>query len=896
VRWLTPPEGLIARPRWFFALVALANLAIVLPLITTASRPAVDVQVLAVAAGACLGALWLIAYRRNRFGLTSDFAAACALLVIGVPLLSVEHALGLHAAAVVHRSMYRRDRHAGLPAALQALAYLGSGLLRGGELTAGGVDIDLIVQAGLLAFAGPVLTHVVSVLEEHERAADRAKILAAAGSALITTSDPAEIGEIGLGSARQLLEGHHAHGFAIALAEGPRLVVSAADPHGPKQGTELSVRALPGPVREAVTEADAFTVAAPLFPRAGSSAAGTWLVVPLLSHGVLRGLLTAETQSCPDESCGCESGLTALGGQLALALEGAVLNRDLRASETRFRSLVQHSSDVVVVLDGAGEIRYISPAVAKVMAHDPPELGAGRLDAIVHPEDLGAWNQFLHRLVVDVDAGLLHCRLRHGDGSWLHGEVHGANLLDEPSVGGLVLNIRDVSDRRALEADLRNQAFHDPLTGLANRARFLDLLKGALADERRRDRITVLFIDLDGFKAVNDRLGHAGGDDLLVTVANRLTSTLRETECIARLSGDEFGVFAEGIGPTQAAEMAQRLLDSLAEPCEVQREEIRISASVGVAIGGTGVEDASDLLHRADLAMYTAKAAGRARFKVFDAGTHGTTAGQRELASELASALKNCEFEVRYQPIVGLSDGRVVSAEALVRWHHPRRGLLGPGTWIGLAEDEGLIGEVFELVLNEACGQARTWRDLVPDAEAPGVAVNLSARQLCEPGLLDQVARAVARAEIPPPGLTIELAETVLHSDPHAAATVLGGLKEIGVTIALDDFGTGYSSLTNLRRLPIDVLKIDKTFVDGLGSRGTHGTLARATIELGRRLGVRTIAEGVERVEQQLRLQEFGCDYGQGYLFSRPLVGVQFHDLLRQRTGKSEKRPPINVV
>jgi diguanylate cyclase (GGDEF)-like protein/PAS domain S-box-containing protein len=841
--------------------------------------------------------LWLIGYRRKRFGLISDIAAACALLVIAVPLVSVEHVLGLHAAAVVHRSMYRRDHHAGLPALLQALAYVGSGLLRGAGAGTVGVDIDLLVQAGLLAFAGPVLTYVVSILEEHEQAAGRATILAAAGSSLIRTSDPAEIAEIGITSARAILDDHAAHSFTVALAAGQQLVVVAADPMGPAPGTTLSVRSLPGPVRESLTAADTFRSSTPLFAHADDGDCPVWVVIPLLSHGVLRGLLSMATAACREPDCGCTGGLTALGGQLALALEGAVLDRELRASETRFRSLVQHSSDVVAVLDAAGEIRYISPAVTRVMGHDAPDLTADRLDTIVHPEELGAWNQFLHRLVADNDAGLLHCRLRHGDGSWLHSEVHGSNLLDQPYVGGLVLNIRDVSDRRALEEDLRTQAFQDPLTGLANRARFLDLLKGALADARRRDRITVLFIDLDGFKAVNDRLGHAGGDELLVSVAQRLTSTLRGTECVARLSGDEFGIFAEGdIGPKQAGELAQRLLDALAEPCLVQREEVRISASVGVAIGGTGVEDASDLLHRADLAMYTAKAEGKGRFTIFDAGSHRTSAGQRQLAAELASALTNSEFEVRYQPIVTIPDGRIISAEALVRWHHPRRGLLGPDTWIGLAEDEGLIGEVFELVLNEACGQARAWRDSLPDAEAPGVAVNLSARQLCEPGLLDQIQRAVLRAEIPPPSLTIELAESVLHSDPRAAATVLTGLKEIGVTIAVDDFGTGYSSLTNLRRLPLDVLKIDKTFVDGLGSRDTQGTLARATIELGRRLGVRTIAEGVERVEQQLRLQEFGCDYAQGYLFSRPLVGPQLHELLLSRSGKGSPRSRIPTL
>jgi diguanylate cyclase (GGDEF)-like protein/PAS domain S-box-containing protein len=716
---------------------------------------------------------------------------------------------------------------------------------------------------------------------------DPADVLVRAGAQLLDAASTAEVAAVAARTVHELLRRHGDGPVAAYVAEGGVLAPAAAPGRtGSRRAgatTTVALARLPAEVQRRLEGGRPFEVAP---ADLGLPAHAELLVLPLASRGVLHGAVLAERRpSCRLRGrCPCRGALASLAVHCALALDALVLLAQSRVTEQRFRAMVQHGTDVIAVVTPDGRACYVSPAVATVLGRTPEDAALAGLHELVHPDDAERWAAFLADRAASPGSDVVECRFGPVHGRWRHLEVRGTNLLHEPTVNGILLNLRDVSERATLEADLAHLAYHDALTNLPNRTLFFERMRAALADPKRRRRLAVLFIDLDGFKAVNDRLGHAGGDELLVAVAQRLRAGAPPESCVARLSGDEFAVLDEG-GPIvdhaeHAEALALRLLDLLDAPITVQRETVRIRASIGVAVGTNGVEDAGDLLHRADLAMYSAKSQGRGRCTVFDLTTHQSLGVQRQLRAELAQAFTREELEVRFQPIVVLRDERVRSAEALVRWRHPERGLLGPALFVPLLEEEGLASNLFELVLRRAIAQARVWRDHL-GAAAPSVAVNLSPPLLHERGLVRLVETELAQAQLDPACLTLELTENVLVTDPDAAARVMSALKERGVRLAIDDFGTGYSSLAYLRALPVDVLKVDKTFVDGLGSRDPSGTLARTIIELGRRLGLRTVAEGVETDVQRRLLREYGCDDAQGYLFSRPLHGGRITELVR---------------
>ena len=583
------------------------------------------------------------------------------------------------------------------------------------------------------------------------------------------------------------------------------------------------------------------------------------MVVPLVGQDLLRGAFILSGRDSRVEAGAASAMLQPLAAYVTLALEGAGLTDDLLASETRFRSLVQNCSDVIAVVDRSGSVRYLSPTVTRVLGYAPSSLQGASLETLLHPADLERLRDFFAEVLQGREPVSSACRLRHHASGWRHTEIVAANLLDEPSVAGVVLNVRDVSQRKVLEEELVHRAFHDPLTGLPNRAQFLDRLRAALAVAGRQDSLAVLFIDLDDFKAVNDTFGHAAGDSVLIDVTARLAACLRPGDLAARLSGDEFAVLLEGI--------------------QQRNEAARVS--VGVAVGGVGVEDAEDLLHRADLAMYSAKGNGKNRFELFHPDAHASLGSRRQLRADLQWAVLRGELEVRYQPIVSLADRRIVSAEALVRWRHPVRGLLGPATFIALAEESDLIADVFDVVLRDACDKAQQWRRGAGD-QPISVSVNLSAVQLHQPELVDHVVRVLADSGLPPALLTLEVTESILVGDPQKAAETLATLKQLGVRTAIDDFGTGYSSLAYLRRLPIDVLKIDKMFLQGVGTSG-GAALARTIIDLGRQLGMQTVAEGIELPAQRDALLMLGCNLGQGHLFSRAVSSTRMAAMVAGR-------------
>jgi diguanylate cyclase (GGDEF)-like protein/PAS domain S-box-containing protein len=544
-----------------------------------------------------------------------------------------------------------------------------------------------------------------------------------------------------------------------------------------------------------------------------------------------------------------------------------------RRSEARFRSLVQNASDAVIILQPDGKIVYLTPSVERMLGYKLDDLLGQTLLEFVHADDvLGAHLQLEH-LGKHVGGNVsISWRLRHRDGAWLHAETIGTNLLDDANVGGLVLNTRDVTERRALEEQLTRQAFHDPLTGLANRALFKDRVEHALQRAKRgASRVVVLFVDVDDFKTVNDSLGHDAGDRLLSAVAECISGCLRTTDTAARLGGDEFAVLLETVhGDGEAEEVAERILDVLRSPLSLDGAEILVSASIGIAEGEAG-NSADELLRNADVAMYTAKMAGKSRFSVYRDEMHAAAMRRLALKADLRRAIEKGEFEVYYQPTILLRDGALSGLEALVRWRHPERGIIAPADFIPLAEETGLIVPIGRWVLREACRQARSWQDQFAKFPPIEMNVNISPRQFQDPDLIADVAAALRDSRLQPGFLVLEITEGVLMQEVDATLTRLRALKELGVRLAIDDFGTGYSSLSYLRQFPIDILKIDRSFVRDMHSEHEASALASAIIDLGRALDLQVVAEGIEVEDQFEALRELGCDLGQGYFWSKPV-------------------------
>ncbi len=444
-----------------------------------------------------------------------------------------------------------------------------------------------------------------------------------------------------------------------------------------------------------------------------------------------------------------------------------------------------------------------------------------------------------------------------------------------------------LNDAKAVE-EMRHLAYHDSLTGLPNRAMFTQHLERALARARRgRSRVTVLFLDLDRFKMVNDSLGHTAGDDLLIAVGQRLRGCLRATDVAARLGGDEFAVLAEDSAVESDADaVAERILDTLREPVVVNGHELSVTASVGVAVSSADDSDAQALLRNADLAMYRAKVDGLGRYLVFEQQMHTVLSQRVELESKLRRAIAADEFVVHYQPIVSLAGGDLIGLEALVRWARGEEVLMSPAEFIPVAEEMGLIVPIGRWVLRESMQQVRRWQDRHPGLQRLGLSVNISARQLRQPELVDDIVDALQATRFDPSCLTLEITETALLRDTSRALGILDDLRSLGIRLALDDFGTGYSSLSYLREFPIDAIKIDKSFVQGIARGSEEAAVARAIIELGRTLDIDTVAEGIEGSEQLDELRALRCDYGQGYHFSRPLPASELEPLLRTESAR----------
>jgi diguanylate cyclase (GGDEF)-like protein/PAS domain S-box-containing protein len=566
-------------------------------------------------------------------------------------------------------------------------------------------------------------------------------------------------------------------------------------------------------------------------------------------------------------------------GFVASLLLGWALIATTRRQTAHFRSLVTASTDLVLVF-GAGGCRYASDSVAQMLGRQDRELLGEQFAGFVHPDDLA----LVHAAYTHGDTAEIVFRLLNRFGEWRHLEAHVTDLRSNRQIRGVVFNARDISERVRLEEQLTRQAFHDGLTEMPNRALFRDRLDQALArSERSLGVLAVLLIDLDGFKQVNDSLGHDAGDQLLKVVAERFDAELRPSDTLARLGGDEFAVLIDGAHEAQASSVARRLLSALAEPVWIAGRELSVGASIGVALHPGGPASSEDLLRHADVAMYAAKESGRGRFEFFHYDMARELGELLGLEHELRLGLQRGEFTLHYQPEVDLENGEIVGVEALVRWNSPRRGLVPPDRFIRVAEATGLILRLGEFVLREACAQSAQWRreGLLPERFVTWV--NLSGRQLVGGGISRTVRAALEDTGLPAECLGLEVTETSLVEEGPGGARARAELQVLhddGVRIAIDDFGTGFSSLGQLRSFPVDMIKVDRSFVQGVDEETKDAAITANLVTLAHALGVVAIAEGIESDSQLASLRGLGCDLAQGYLFARPMPADDVRNVL----------------
>ncbi|HLX35902.1 MAG TPA: EAL domain-containing protein [Candidatus Limnocylindrales bacterium] len=571
------------------------------------------------------------------------------------------------------------------------------------------------------------------------------------------------------------------------------------------------------------------------------------------------------------------------------AVTEQLLMTDIRRSEERFRSLVRNSADVNMIVAPDGVIQYESPAVERVLGYRPKErIGTTGVE-LFHPDDQERVLALFNDLAKSPNAQITtEIRIRHADGTYRLIEATGKNLVNEPAVGGIVVNYRDISERRLLEDELRHQAFHDSLTGLANRALFADRLEHALnRTKRSRHRLAVLFLDLDDFKTINDSLGHGEGDQLLVSVAGRLREAVRAGDTIARMGGDEFAILVEDASNGSPMEVAERLQGALQTPFNQGGKELFVHASVGVAVSASSRETPEELLRNADASMYMAKSHGKNRIEVFEPSMHAAALTRLAIKGDLERALERGEFDVLYQPIVRLGTRELMGVEALVRWRHPERGLILPGEFIPVAEETGQIIPIGQWIMERACRQARLWETVLPGRRL-AMSVNVSGRQVAEPDFVATVSEILRDSGLDPERLILEFTEGILMRDTELTTTTMDDLKALGVRLAIDDFGTGFSALNYLRSFPIDVLKIDGSFVASMSAGPDQRAVVRAILRLGETLHLQTIAEGIEDAGQLADLRALGATLGQGYFFARALNADEISVML----ATEEARPP----
>lgn len=759
-------------------------------------------------------------------------------------------------------------------------------------------DIPLnlpVVAGGSALLFLLILLRMSGLMEQLGRAVSREQALRNAAATFVATPYREGIYAAALHAIVRLANERITHiQFLVGLPGECALAASFHGQHNSVHPTPILIENLPSPMLAALQKGLVKSYSYTEYPKfwaamqidVGSSEI---LVVPVsVQQRLLAAVVVASNRRLGIEVRG---GIEALSAQVALALDSLALTEDLhkQRSEARFRSLVKHGSDIIAIVDAHGGIRYLSPAVERLLGYQPEALlGTNLSQRLIHPSNLAALDNFYEMLITTPGKILnTEMQMQHRDGSWLHFELIGSNLLHDPNVQGLLITARDISERKVFEQQLQHQAFHDALTGLPNRALIMNRLQHALVRASRRtphDLLAVLFVDLDMFKVVNDSLGHEAGDHLLIAVAERLQRSVRPQDTVARFGGDEFMILLEDLpNEATACAIAEEILQQMRVTETINGYEIIVTASIGLAFNTGGINSTTDMLRYADAAMYQAKRDGKGRYHIFD-GRNGISLLERfELEQELRRALEQREFRVYYQPIISLASHQVIGMEALIRWEHPRLGMIAPAQFIHTAEETGLIVPIGMWVLEEACRQVQQWQR--ERAGAPlELSVNLSAKQLQQADLVPQIAHILHKTKLNPQSLKLEITESVAMNDAEGTLARLHELKSLGVKLAIDDFGTGYSSLSYLKRFPVDTLKIDRSFVAGLGQNAEDTAIVQAVVTMAHTVGLTVTAEGVESTEITTHLQGLGCDLAQGYHFAKPLSSSGLTAMLQQRS------------
>ncbi|HEV3471326.1 MAG TPA: EAL domain-containing protein [Pyrinomonadaceae bacterium] len=577
------------------------------------------------------------------------------------------------------------------------------------------------------------------------------------------------------------------------------------------------------------------------------------------------------------------------------AEEQRAISQQLRQSEEQFRSSFDNAAVGMALVATDGRWVEVNPSLCALLGYAEGELVATNIQSVLHPEELGEHLTQVYRLTQGGGVSYTkEMRLLHREGRTLWAQLS-ASLVRDPEGRPLrlVYQVQDVTERRRAEEQLHHAAYHDSLTGLANRTLFAEHLRLAVERARRHDEhlFAVLFMDLDRFKNVNDSLGHAHGDRLLLTVAARLKDCVRPEDTVARFGGDEFAILLNGIRhATDAVRAAERIQEEIGLPFALGHHEIFTSASVGITLSALGYAEADEMLRDADTAMYRAKSRGKGRYEVFDKVMHARAVTTLRLENELRRAVEDGEFRLHYQPIVKTETGRVAGFEALIRWEHPERGLVPPGEFIPAAEETDLIIPMGEWVLGEACRQARAWQREFPSEEPLFISVNLSGKQFTQRDLVEVVERALRESGLEARCLKLEITETAVMENAEAATAMLRRLRDLGVQLGIDDFGTGYSSLSYLHRFPVNTLKVDRSFVGRMDEASEYREIVRTIVSLAHTLCMEVVAEGVETRSQCASLAALRCEYSQGYFFSKPLPAAAAAEYLMN--NRQQDAPP----
>jgi diguanylate cyclase (GGDEF)-like protein/PAS domain S-box-containing protein len=885
---------------------ALVNAAGALVIVVASNPQPSIIYVAGIASPLALAFVWVSAYRRDAYDFLVDCVAFGAICLIA---MAVADRWNSDVSILVTAAVFFGSAYGSLPRVL-----LRTGLLSAVVMSNGIGEPASLAKAAILVLSffvvACLMQGTVSAMRRYEQTARREQILAAVGLDLVSAGDLPAIVASAIEGAHALCVDVPSVRVSLAMVEGSdappvrlRVIGSAGQRAAEMQEAVIEVRSLVAAGHELADQRQFRTASAadPADDTAAGEPAGK---PPLLLGEILatrinvgrtpRGVLLIESPGPITEEL--PRAIHALAAQVSLAISRMDLQSVMAKREgvERFQALIQNSTDIIGIVSPERLFTYLSPSTRQILGREPDDLIGSSLASLVHPDDRKRVALNLKQVAAEAGSRcVIECRLRHADGSWRHTETQVTNLLDVPPVCGIVLNTRDVTEHNYLEAELRHQAFHDSLTGLANRAQFADRVGRALTSAQQRGgSVAVLYCDVGGLKRVNESLGYSAGDTTLKTVADRLRGCVRGNDTVARLNGNEFGILLEQLtSPAAATATIERIMSTLRQPIPLPGTQVEMQPCIGIAISIGGEETAEDLLGNGAVAMHNARVYdGEGGYAIFDPEMHAEAIQRVEFESELRKALEQSQFVLYYQPTIDLLTGRLTGVEALVRWQHPRRGLVPPSEFIPVAEESGMIVPLGQWIMREACRQVRAWQNEFPADEPITLSVNLSGRQLRHSNLLRDVADALDDSGLQPSRLVLEITESVLMTDMAATLSRLFQLKSLGLKLAIDDFGTGYSSFAYLRRFPVDIIKIDKSFVDGIATEPTASALVDAMIRIAKTLNLETVAEGVEQPEQADRLRALQCNIGQGYLFSRPLPSDEMARLLRERADAGRQR------